>query len=137
MYLPHRLSQAFELAQFVRHTSRDADLLILTGDFNIEPEDLGYHLIRNLANVQDAWVDRKTSPDDLECTGMTCDRPDNCFTPKALLKKKHLGKRLDYILYQSIRSKLLLSNPLPSDYTVLPLPFQNPLAWYIVIIVLM
>uniref|UniRef100_A0AC34FQI9 Sphingomyelin phosphodiesterase n=1 Tax=Panagrolaimus sp. ES5 TaxID=591445 RepID=A0AC34FQI9_9BILA len=104
LYLPHRLSQAFELAQFVRHTSRDADLLILTGDFNIEPDDLGYHLIRNLANVHDAWLNREVCPDDCDLpSGMTCDRPDNCYTPKAMLKKKHLGKRLDYILYQSIQ----------------------------------
>uniref|UniRef100_A0A7E4USR3 sphingomyelin phosphodiesterase n=1 Tax=Panagrellus redivivus TaxID=6233 RepID=A0A7E4USR3_PANRE len=103
LYLPHRLAQAFELAQFVRHTSRDADLIILTGDFNIEPEDLGYHVIRNLANLRDAWLDRKVTSSNERDTGMTCDRPDNCYTGKAVLKTNPQGKRLDYIMYQSIR----------------------------------
>jgi len=103
LYLPHRLAQAFELAQFVRHTSRDADFLILTGDFNIEPEDLGYHLIRTIGNLRDAWFDRKVNPENERCTGMTCDRPDNCYTNKNILKTNPHGKRLDYIMYQSVR----------------------------------
>jgi sphingomyelin phosphodiesterase 2 len=99
LYLPHRISQAFELAQFIRHTSRGADLVLLSGDFNIEPEDLGYHVIRNLGNLYDAWVNRPNVHD--TCTGMTCERPDNCYTNKRLLKEAPEGKRLDYIMYQS------------------------------------
>lgn len=58
LYLPHRISQAFELAQFVRHTCRGSDFVLLTGDFNMEPEDLGCHIIRNLGNLYDAWDHR-------------------------------------------------------------------------------
>ncbi|ETN75632.1 endonuclease/exonuclease/phosphatase family protein [Necator americanus] len=41
LYLPHRTSQSFELSQFVRHTAHGADIVIVTGDLNMEPEDLG------------------------------------------------------------------------------------------------
>jgi sphingomyelin phosphodiesterase 2 len=98
IYLPHRISQAFELAQFVRHTSRTADFTILTGDFNIEPEDLGYRVIQKIGNLHDAWYNRPN----LEFrNGMTCDRPDNCYTASSMLKTSPDGKRLDYIMYQS------------------------------------
>ncbi|KAK6050059.1 endonuclease/exonuclease/phosphatase family protein [Cooperia oncophora] len=42
LYLPHRTSQSFELSQFVRHTSHGADVVIVVGDFNMEPDDLGF-----------------------------------------------------------------------------------------------
>ena len=77
--------------------------MILTGDFNIEPEDLGYHIIRTIGNLKDAWFDRKVNPESDKCTGMTCDRPDNCYTNKNILKTNPNGKRLDYIMYQSVR----------------------------------
>uniref|UniRef100_A0A0N5AQ02 sphingomyelin phosphodiesterase n=1 Tax=Syphacia muris TaxID=451379 RepID=A0A0N5AQ02_9BILA len=83
LYLPHRLSQAFELSQFVKHTSNSADAVILTGDFNLEPEDLGYRVIVNNSQLKDAWLFRPMvlqNKDDNE-SGMTCDRPDNCYTP--------------------------------------------------------
>ncbi|VDK67098.1 unnamed protein product, partial [Cylicostephanus goldi] len=41
MYLSHRTAQSYELSQFVRHTSCGADVVIVTGDLNMEPEDLG------------------------------------------------------------------------------------------------
>ena len=37
-----RTAQAFELSQFVRHTAHGADAIIVVGDFNLEPVDLGY-----------------------------------------------------------------------------------------------
>ncbi|KAI6176892.1 Endo/exonuclease/phosphatase domain-containing protein [Aphelenchoides bicaudatus] len=98
IYLPHRISQAFELAQFVRHTSRTAGFVVLTGDFNIEPEDLGYSVIRKIGNLFDAWDNR---PNVEFRNGMTCDRPDNCYTASYLLKASPDGKRLDYVMYQS------------------------------------
>lgn len=98
LYLPHRLAQCFELAQFVRHTGRTADAIILAGDFNIEPDDLGYMIIRNVGNLYDAWINR---PDVHDKDGMTCDRPDNCYTAASVKKECPSGKRLDYIMYQS------------------------------------
>ncbi|EYC35246.1 hypothetical protein Y032_1102g3606, partial [Ancylostoma ceylanicum] len=46
LYLPHRTSQSFELSQFIRHTAHGADVVIVTGDLNMEPDDLGFsHII--------------------------------------------------------------------------------------------
>ncbi|EYC35248.1 hypothetical protein Y032_1102g3606 [Ancylostoma ceylanicum] len=42
LYLPHRTSQSFELSQFIRHTAHGADVVIVTGDLNMEPDDLGF-----------------------------------------------------------------------------------------------
>lgn len=102
LYLPHRISQAFELAQFIRHTSRTSDFVLLAGDFNIEPEDLGYQVIRTIGNLYDAWENR---PNAEFRNGMTCDRPDNCYTAKSLLTASPNGKRLDYLMYQSGQRK--------------------------------
>ncbi|KAI6215172.1 hypothetical protein M3Y94_00354400 [Aphelenchoides besseyi] len=98
LYLPHRIAQTFELAQFIRHTAKAADFVILAGDFNIEPEDLGYSVIRHIGNLSDAWESR---PNKDFNDGMTCDRPDNTYTMKSVLSQSPNGKRLDYIMYQS------------------------------------
>uniref|UniRef100_A0A914XM65 sphingomyelin phosphodiesterase n=1 Tax=Plectus sambesii TaxID=2011161 RepID=A0A914XM65_9BILA len=98
LYLPHRLCQAFELSQFVKHTAKGAHLSLVTGDFNMEPSDLGYRVILCNAKVKDAWTMRSTSADD--DTGATCERPDNIYTPKSMLKLCPDGKRLDYIMYR-------------------------------------
>jgi sphingomyelin phosphodiesterase 2 len=55
LFLPHRISQSYEMSQFIRHTSRGSDFVILVGDFNLEPNDLGCHLIKNLIQLHDAW----------------------------------------------------------------------------------
>uniref|UniRef100_A0A1I7Y0R6 sphingomyelin phosphodiesterase n=1 Tax=Steinernema glaseri TaxID=37863 RepID=A0A1I7Y0R6_9BILA len=106
LFLPHRLSQALELSQFVKHTSAMSHCAILTGDFNIEPEDLGYRLIVNNGNLKDSWLER---PDADKRSGMTCDRPDNCFTPKYVLKEAPEGKRLDYIMFKSGKAHIELT----------------------------
>lgn len=106
LYLPHRLSQAFELSQFVRHTCHSADVVILTGDFNLEPDDLGYRVVVNNAKLKDAWL-CKPNKDDKDA-GMTCDRPDNCYTSPIKDLMNLQGKRLDYIMYKSVRSTIVL-----------------------------
>ncbi|VDK85403.1 unnamed protein product [Litomosoides sigmodontis] len=107
LYLPHRLAQAFELAQFVKHTSYSANALILAGDFNIESDNLAYDLIMKNANLKDAWIQKPNKCDDC---GATFERLDNCYTPQRLKNKKTHGngKRLDYIMYGSGRSKIEL-----------------------------
>uniref|UniRef100_A0A0N5B9L8 sphingomyelin phosphodiesterase n=1 Tax=Strongyloides papillosus TaxID=174720 RepID=A0A0N5B9L8_STREA len=96
-YLPHRIIQAYEVGQFVRYSSRGSDVAIVTGDFNIEPEDLAYKLITDIADLKDSWVEK---PNYIGDSGMTCDRPDNCYTHRKLLKKNPNGKRLDYIFFK-------------------------------------
>ena len=58
LYLPHRTLQAFELAEFVRHTSDSADVSLLVGDLNLEPGDAGQRLVLANAALNDAWTCR-------------------------------------------------------------------------------
>ncbi|KAL3116613.1 hypothetical protein niasHT_001360 [Heterodera trifolii] len=106
-YLPHRISQAFEMSQFIRHTSRGADFVVAVGDFNLEPNDLGYHLIKNNAQLFDAWEIQLNLNDSSQESGMTCERPDNVYTCKFALKCPN-GQRLDYIMYRSGKTELIL-----------------------------
>ncbi|XP_078583948.1 putative neutral sphingomyelinase [Branchiostoma floridae x Branchiostoma japonicum] len=92
-YKAHRVSQAFELSQFIRHTSHLADLNILAGDLNTQPFELGTKIIQSNTGMEDAWpsAEHKNSED----SGMTwC--PENNY---------HAGcsdpaMRLDYVLYK-------------------------------------
>ena len=44
--------QAFETSQFIGLTSSNADLIILGGDLNSEPNDLTCKLIRDYSNLK-------------------------------------------------------------------------------------
>ncbi|CAI4224291.1 unnamed protein product [Auanema sp. JU1783] len=130
LYLPHRTSQAFELSQFVRHTCSGADMTVVCGDFNLEPEDLGFRIILSQAKLRDAWrMSHEPLPDDechslTSCRGIpkggTCDRPDNCYT-SLLLRDKDESKRIDYILFKSGKTNVTLEeceitlNKIPSE----------------------
>ncbi|KAI1729098.1 ribosomal protein l22p/L17e domain-containing protein [Ditylenchus destructor] len=74
---PHRISQCFELAQFVRHTSRGSDFVVLMGD-----------LVINIAQLSDAWECRPKSDSEEPCAGMTSERPDNIFTSQMLWDRR-------------------------------------------------
>uniref|UniRef100_A0A915N137 sphingomyelin phosphodiesterase n=1 Tax=Meloidogyne javanica TaxID=6303 RepID=A0A915N137_MELJA len=110
LYLPHRISQCFEMSQFIRHTCGGADFVILVGDFNLEPTNLGFQLIKNLVPLNDAWECRPNAVDPLYENGTTCERPDNCYTSKCLLKSFPDGKRLDYLMYRSEKTEIKLLN---------------------------
>ncbi|CAD6184803.1 unnamed protein product [Caenorhabditis auriculariae] len=118
LYLPHRTAQSLELSQFVRHTSRGSDVVIVTGDFNMEPQDLGLRLILAQVKLCDAWrmCHEKESCSETgdalslsECRGVvqggTCDRPDNCYTRRSL-RNKDESKRIDYVLFKSERANV-------------------------------
>lgn len=97
LYLPHRVIQAFEMSQLVKLSSDSADISIVTGDLNLEPEDLGYQLVMKNAELEDAWVARANK--DEKDLGATCDVPSNCYVTQETLKHWPNGKRIDYILY--------------------------------------
>ncbi|NXK26558.1 NSMA phosphodiesterase, partial [Arenaria interpres] len=100
-YLPHRLVQAWELAQFIRHTSKAADVVLVGGDLNMHPEDVGIRLLRGWTGLRDAFTEA-TNFEGCEdgCTLV----PNNCFTVKSELLPFPLGIRIDYILYKAISS---------------------------------
>ncbi|NXY06761.1 NSMA phosphodiesterase, partial [Pteruthius melanotis] len=100
-YLPHRLVQAWELAQFIRHTSKAADVVLLGGDLNMHPEDVGIRLLRGWTGLRDAFAEaRRFEGCKNGCTLV----PNNCFTDKAELLPFPLGIRIDYVLYKAISS---------------------------------
>uniref|UniRef100_A0A914UW04 sphingomyelin phosphodiesterase n=1 Tax=Plectus sambesii TaxID=2011161 RepID=A0A914UW04_9BILA len=99
LYLPHRTLQAFELADFVRHTSEGADLSLVVGDLNLEPGDLGQELVLVNAGLNDAWTNRPGAKDSANDEGMTSDKPNNCYTPERQKLRCPKGKRIDYIMY--------------------------------------
>ncbi|RCN44222.1 hypothetical protein ANCCAN_09805 [Ancylostoma caninum] len=119
LYLPHRTSQSFELSQFIRHTAHGADVVIVTGDFNMEPDDLGFRLILSQARLLDAWrLANPSTPSDnvstrsfSQCRGVdrggTCDRPDNCYSSQRF-KEHDESKRIDYILFKNGRMSITL-----------------------------
>lgn len=53
-YLAHRVLQAYDTAQFIQLTSGAADLVVLAGDLNSEPEDLAYRYLYKHNNQQNS-----------------------------------------------------------------------------------
>ncbi|XP_069489552.1 sphingomyelin phosphodiesterase 2 isoform X2 [Ambystoma mexicanum] len=122
-YLPHRVLQAWELAQFIHHTSKGADVLILGGDLNMHPLDVGMRLLRGWTGLQDAFVETDSFEGSEDgCTLL----PNNCYANKKELEPFPHGIRIDYILYKagSIRTSVcccLLSPHLLRSDRSLPL----------------
>lgn len=96
----HRAVQGLQLSQFIRHTSDGCDLVIVGGDFNFRPDQLGYRLIRHGSNLEDAWISRRAKNESGD-SEMTCDRPDNPYTVPSALVQNPDGVRLDYIMYRA------------------------------------
>ena len=55
-YEAHRVAQGYEMGQFIKHTADSADVIIVGGDFNFQPKDLGFKLIKFNGNLLDAWI---------------------------------------------------------------------------------
>ncbi|XP_038551753.1 sphingomyelin phosphodiesterase 2-like [Micropterus salmoides] len=96
-YLPHRVVQAWELQQFIRYTSTEADLVILGGDLNMHPQDLGNRLLRTYTGLRDSYLE--TAKFDGCEDGMTL-IADNPFICKKELVPFEKGIRIDYILFK-------------------------------------
>ncbi|XP_794902.3 putative neutral sphingomyelinase [Strongylocentrotus purpuratus] len=99
-FLTHRLTQLYELSEFVRLTSGAADLVLVTGDFNSEPFSLATKLAVSNARLLDAWETRENK----EYTdGMTNERLGNPLAEGQTLFYMNTdnGERIDYIFYQS------------------------------------
>ncbi|XP_071398407.1 sphingomyelin phosphodiesterase 2 [Centroberyx affinis] len=96
-YLPHRVVQAWELQQFIRHTSGGADVVILGGDLNMHPQDLGNRLLRSYTGLRDSYSE--TAKFDGCEDGMTL-IVDNPFISKKEIVPFEKGIRIDYILFK-------------------------------------
>jgi len=96
IYLGHRVMQALEAAQWIKLTSSGADLTIYAGDFNTEPVDVPYSIIRTVVPLKDAWMDVNGPT-----SGETCATPYNSYTTASELVEAPTGKRIDYIMYNA------------------------------------
>nr|BAE06149.1 Mg2+-dependent neutral sphingomyelinase [Danio rerio] len=85
-YLPHRIVQSWELQQFVRHTSHGADLVILGGDLNMHPSDLGNRLLRSHTGLRGCYTET--------------DKFDGCEDGHTLIANNHFTKKQDLIPFE-------------------------------------
>ena len=76
MYVGHRVMQALEAAQWIKLTSSGADLTIYAGDFNTEPVDVPYWLLRSVGQLHDCWLE---CHDTESVEGHTCDTSYNSY----------------------------------------------------------
>uniref|UniRef100_A0A803VER4 Sphingomyelin phosphodiesterase 2 n=1 Tax=Ficedula albicollis TaxID=59894 RepID=A0A803VER4_FICAL len=84
-----------------RHTSKAADVVLLGGDLNMHPEDVGIRLLRGWTGLRDAFAEAMRFEG---CKNGCTLVPDNCFTDKSEMLPFPLGIRIDYILYKAISS---------------------------------
>ncbi|XP_029428713.1 sphingomyelin phosphodiesterase 2 isoform X2 [Rhinatrema bivittatum] len=98
-YLPHRVLQAWELGQFIRHTSKAADVLIVGGDLNMHPRDVGMRLLREWTGLRDAFLETERFEGSQDgCTLL----PNNCYANLKELAPFPHGIRIDYVLYKGL-----------------------------------
>lgn len=99
IYLAHRVAQAWELAQFIHHTSKKADVVLLCGDLNLHPKDLGFRLLKEWTGLQDAYLETRDFKGPEEGCTMV---PQNCYVNRQELEQFPLGIRIDYVLYKAV-----------------------------------
>ncbi|XP_063237511.1 putative neutral sphingomyelinase [Bacillus rossius redtenbacheri] len=126
-YMVHRVLQAFDLSQTVRLTSVGADVVILAGDLNTEPDDLAQRIICHNSELHDAYVfarqsesaqgsvtedqeerETDTSQNHKELLTSSVARNQDCTTSQRKNSislwagfQQDLSRRIDYILFRS------------------------------------
>ncbi|CAE6420037.1 unnamed protein product [Rhizoctonia solani] len=119
----HRLIGAWEYSQLIRRAAELGRYVIIAGDFNAVDGSAPLEFIRAHAKVQDAWwtTHNLSSPAvpivfpipkegaatsalaAIHEHGVTADSPLNSWSagkPLDAVARRHLGKRLDYVLYR-------------------------------------
>jgi len=96
VYIGHRVVHGVESAQWIKFSSSSADLTIYAGDFNTEPKDIPYQIVRYVTPLHDAWVEANGQEG-----GETSETPSNSYTHRSALRDSPAGKRIDYIMYMS------------------------------------
>ena len=119
IYVGHRVMQALEAAQWIKLTSSGADITIYAGDFNTEPCDVPYWLLRTVGLLHDSWLECHSSSSG-EVGGHTCDTRDNTYSSGS----GDTGKRIDYIMYRPGGSSS--SARVRTESCELPLPRRIP-----------
>ncbi|KIM31794.1 hypothetical protein M408DRAFT_21007 [Serendipita vermifera MAFF 305830] len=114
-----RISNAWEMAKVVRKAVAGGRHVIATGDFNSSPHSLPMRIMFQHGDLIDTWASthpappadppRHTTTDKsaqaaVDLFGLTVDTPSNTWSAGKKLDNfalRWLGKRLDYILYNS------------------------------------
>lgn len=117
----HRVIQAYELAKYARNSAAKGHHVVCLGDFNSTPPSLSIAVLRDVGQLNDAFLQTHPSlpphaislprssrirPDprlSIAELGVTCDSPLNTWTAGKRLDERALkgaGKRLDYIFYR-------------------------------------
>jgi len=124
VYLGHRVVHSVESAQWIKLSSSSADLTIYAGDFNTEPKDVPYQIVKYVTPLCDAWVEAN-GPEG----GQTSETPYNTYTARSSLKESPEGKRIDYIMYNSgpniNASTVHCSLPLPQKIPGKPFSYSD------------
>lgn len=99
IYLAHRVAQAWELAHFIQHTSKKADVVLLCGDLNLHPKDLGCRLLKEWTGLRDAYLETRDFKGSEEGCTMV---PENCYVNQQELEPFPCGIRIDYVLFKAV-----------------------------------
>jgi len=91
-YATHKAVQAYELSQFIRQTSSGCDGVLVAGDLNDTSDHPYINLIKNNANLHDAWSDQRCQHDDNE---------GNTSNSWPTIRPTVSSSRIDYILYRN------------------------------------
>lgn len=111
----HRLVNAWEFAKLARQAAEAGRYVIAAGDFNSVPMASPMKIIREHAQLSDAWLDShqhvqsppSTIPSPIDAVhmyGVTADSPLNSYSagkPLDGYARRNNGKRLDYVLFRS------------------------------------
>ena len=116
IYAGHRVMQALEAAQWIKLTAAGADLSIYAGDFNTEPCDAPYWLLRTVAGLQDCWLEVHPGHTAEDAAGHTCNTAYNTY------REAGPGKRIDYIMYRPGRGRAAVT----TQHCQLPLNRRIP-----------
>ncbi|XP_035380083.1 sphingomyelin phosphodiesterase 2 isoform X2 [Electrophorus electricus] len=116
-YLPHRVVQAWELQNFIQHTCAGADVVILGGDLNMHPGDLGMRLLRSATGLQDCFTETGTFDG---CEQGFTHVMDNPFTNKQGLIPLGGGIRIDYVFFKGSRKVDVRCESLSTTKGVVP-----------------
>ncbi|XP_018010512.1 putative neutral sphingomyelinase [Hyalella azteca] len=77
-YLHHRVVQAYETSQVLDWCSSADSVVILGGDLNCEPHEVPYRLLRDNAQLRDAFFDAPNKP--VDGIGATNETPGNILS---------------------------------------------------------
>ena len=106
-YLAHRVSQALEAAVWIKLCAAGADLVIVGGDFNSEPGDTPYSILREVVPLQDAWMSGTAIQDGETCgtlknsyTNLDTLLPGSCSFKSCERSINPKGQRIDFIMFK-------------------------------------